>query len=254
MKKLFILILLLALVGCNTTPETTPAPTPTKVAENSTWEPVIETVGEFEMVLVPAGCFMMGNEAGRRDERPAHEVCFDAPFWIDRYEVTNAQYGEQGNFPGEDRPRENLTWHEAQAFCATRGGRLPTEAEWEYAARGPSNLYYPWGDELVGENLVFDQNANGETAPVGSRPGGVSWVGTNDQAGNVWEWTLSEYARYPYEAHDGRNNLDSFETDRVFRGGTGSYINFGASATARFHREADSRDWFIGFRCMRDSL
>jgi formylglycine-generating enzyme required for sulfatase activity len=200
-------------------------------------------------MLVPPGCFMMGNDEGRRDERPMHEQCFEAPFWIGQTEVTNGQYGSQGAFEGDDRPRENLTWFEARDFCAARGLRLPTEAEWEYAARGPDNLLYPWGSELIEENLVFDRNSGNQTAPVGSRPAGISWVGALDMSGNVLEWMSTIHRPYPYQADDGREDVADTTAERVQRSGWGSYIDFGASAPIRFRALPDARDWFVGFRC-----
>jgi iron(II)-dependent oxidoreductase len=225
---------------------------PTPVASNAAWAPVVQDFDGVKMVLVPAGCFTMGNDEGRRDERPASEYCFQRPYWIDRYEVTNAQYGSEGHFPGANFPRENLLWSEARDFCIARGARLPTEAEWEYAARGPDSLIYPWGNDLVESNLVFDRNTPAQTAEVGSRPDGVSWVGAFDLAGNVFEWVSSAYARYPYDPADGRENLDDTASPRVYRGGNQSYIDFGAGAAIRFRRAQDERDWFLGFRCARD--
>jgi formylglycine-generating enzyme required for sulfatase activity len=247
------LLLTLLLAACGGAESATPTPQlPTPVASNSDWTPVVQEFDGVEMVRVPAGCFEMGHEQGRRDERPTHEYCIEQPFWIDRYEVTNARYGSQGNFPGDDRPRENLTWFEARDHCAARGGRLPTEAEWEYAASGPDNLIYPWGGQLEGQFLVFDQNYNGETAEVGSKPAGVSWVGAYDMSGNVWEWVSSIYADYPYDPTDGREDMNDAEARRVYRGGIGSYIDYGVGTATRFWKNPDERDWFIGFRCVRD--
>jgi len=124
-------IFLVALAGCSAIYGDLDNPTP--IPGNTAWSPVVQTINGVEMVLVPPGCFTMGNEGGRRDEQPEHQICFDKAYWIDRYEVTNSQYGSDGVFPGELRPRDNLTWFEARDFCASRGARLPTEAEWEYA-------------------------------------------------------------------------------------------------------------------------
>lgn len=251
LTAVFLAMMLTACQGEPPTPTVVPSATP--VVSNADWTPVMQVFGGVEMVQVPAGCFIMGNAEGRRDESPEHEVCFDQPFWIDRTEVTNQQYGSQGNFSGDNRPRENLTWFEARDFCASRGTRLLTEAEWEYAVRGPDDLIYPWGNELVEDNLVFDRNSNNQTADVGSKPAGVSWVGAVDMAGNVWEWVSSLYEDYPYSANDGREDLSNTEDRRVYRGGVGSYIDFGVGATTRFRAKPDDRDWFIGFRCARDN-
>ncbi|MBK8026130.1 MAG: SUMF1/EgtB/PvdO family nonheme iron enzyme [Chloroflexi bacterium] len=238
------------------TPAITPTPAPTgppSPATNADWTPQSATISGVEMVLVPPGCFMMGSDEGRRDERPAHEICFEHAYWIDKYEVTNAVYGSPGNFQGDDRPRENLLWSEARDHCASRGARLPTEAEWEYAARGPDGLTYPWGNELIAENLVFDQNSNGETQSVGSRPAGASWVDAMDMSGNVFEFVSSIYARYPFDPTDGREDLTDLQAPRVYRGGINSYIDNGAGTTIRFRLGADERNWFIGFRCARST-
>lgn len=253
-QTLGVVLVILLLAACApAAPAATPAPpTAAPVTKNADWMPVVQSFDGVEMVQVPAGCFLMGNDQGRRDERPAHEICFSAPYWIDRTEVTNQQYGNAGNFTGDNRPRENLLWSEARDFCAKRGSRLPSEAEWEYAARGPDRLLYPWGNELVKDNLVFDENSNNETAEVGSKPAGASWVGALDMSGNVWEWVSSAYARYPYDASDGREDLNDTTSQRVYRGGIHNYIDFGAGTTARFKAPPDSRDWFVGFRCAKD--
>lgn len=252
-----LVFVLVALGACNPTPATpTPIPVPptmAPVAKNADWTPVEQTFNGVVMVEVPPGCFTMGYDKGRRDERPATQICFSAPYWIDKTEVTNKQYGDHGNFTGDNRPRENLLWSEARDFCAKRGGRLPTEAEWEYAGRGPDDLMYPWGNDLAGDFLVFDQNSNNETADVGSKPAGVSWVGALDMSGNVWEWVSSAYKRYPYDATDGREDLNDTTVDRVYRGGVHNYIDFGAGLTARFKGTQDERNWFVGFRCAKDN-
>ncbi|MCA9909772.1 MAG: SUMF1/EgtB/PvdO family nonheme iron enzyme, partial [Anaerolineae bacterium] len=171
----------------------------TQVAELNTWQPVMRLFDGVEMVQVPAGCFWMGS-AELSDTMPPHEICFDAAFWIDRYEVTQGQFGDFNgvivgdfSFLGENHPVDRIGWLEALKFCELRGMRanadvrLPTEAEWEYAARGPNSLRYPWGNEWNENYAVWTGNST-KTADVGSHPEGASWVGALDMSGNVWEW------------------------------------------------------------------
>lgn len=186
---------------------------------------------------------------------------FTEPFWIDKYEVTNKQFGDFGGvasrnstWTGDNLPRERITWFEARDFCELRGGRLPTEAEWEYVARGPNNLIYPWGNEFVVDNVVYQYEANG-TAPVGSRVGGISWVGAMDMSGNVWEWVSSLYGNYPYnKSYETIRRNDS--SRRVIRGGSWSF--FGSDnhlyvrSTSRAGMDSNfGADYNVGFRCVR---
>ncbi|MEM6283770.1 MAG: SUMF1/EgtB/PvdO family nonheme iron enzyme, partial [Chloroflexota bacterium] len=208
-------------------PTNTPDPVTlarTPVTRNADWTPIERDFDGVTMVLVPAGCFMMGsNEQG--DEQPVHEQCFDEPFWIDKYEVTNAQIGSTGcsDWSSEpDQPRNCIDWFGAQAHCESWGAHLPTEREWEYAARGPDSWVYPWGNAFVADNAVYSSNSGGRTAPVGSRPGGVSWVGAYDMSGNVWEWVSSLYRDYEYDASDGREDMTNRTDRRVLRGGSWS--------------------------------
>ncbi|HRE48282.1 MAG TPA: formylglycine-generating enzyme family protein [Aggregatilineales bacterium] len=251
-RTLYSVFLALALAACQTTPAPLPTSRPAGGSRNRDVRITVRTVAGFEMVNVPAGCFQMGSGDGRRDEQPVHEVCFAHPFWLDRFEITNAQYGSEGPFPGADLPRTNLTWYEARDFCAQRGGRLPTEAEWEYAARGVEGWHYPWGNRLEDSRAVFDKNNQLQPAPVGSKPAGASWVGALDLAGNVWEWTSSLYRPYPYNPADGRESAEA-EGERVHRGGWLSYIDYGISGHTRFRRDPNAPDWFIGFRCVVDN-
>jgi formylglycine-generating enzyme required for sulfatase activity len=228
------------------------------VTRNDEWTPVTRTFDGVEMVLVPAGCFPMGSEAETifAPTTPVHEQCFEAPFWIDVTEVSNAQYGSHGEFSGPDQPRENVTWFEAAAHCASRGARLPTEAEWEYAARGPDGWAYPWGDSFVAENTVFAQTAVGETAAVGSRPAGASWVGVLDMAGNVSEWTHSINEPYPYDASDGREAEESAGTvlarHRILRGADYQSVAKDITLTNRVPLTPSASLEVYGFRCVRD--
>lgn len=255
------MFLLAACASTELTPQAAPTSLPATESltievstTNSDWVPQSQSVGDsqIEMMLVSPGCFMMGNDEGRRDERPAHEICFTSPFWIGRTEVTNGQFGSPGAFEGDEVARGNLTWFEARDFCAEQGLRLPTEAEWEYAARGPDSLVYPWGDDFDDTRLVFDRNSNNQIAPVGSRPAGVSWVGALDMIGNAMEWTSTLYERYPYDASDGREDPENTSDPRVYRSSVTSYIDFASSAAIRFRATPDTRDWFIGFRCAQD--
>jgi formylglycine-generating enzyme required for sulfatase activity len=228
------------------------------IAANADWEPVEQVFDGVTMVLVPAGCFMMGSEVNS-DERPAHEVCIEAPFWLDKFEVTQADFerlgGVKANANGSDgdaRPVERITWVEAEAFCRERrGGRLPTEAEWEFAARGPDGLEYPWRGEFVAENVVFDDNAN-ETADVGEgiRTAGASWVGAHDLSGNIWEWTSSLYRGYPYDHNDGREDLAA-SGSRVLRGGSWLNTHDNLRATNRFDVIPVNWSLALGLRCAR---
>jgi eukaryotic-like serine/threonine-protein kinase len=233
------------------------------VETNADWTPVVKDFGGVEMVLVPAGCFDMGSDSGDVGERPTHEQCFDEPFWMDRYEVTNGQFTAFGGIAAEesywlddDRPRIHVTWYEAHDFCELRAVQLATEAEWEYAARGPDNLIYPWGNEFVADNVLYSENSGGQTAAIGSYPGGVSWVGAYDLSGNVWEWTSTSYRNYPYSAEDGREtrpntNLEWSMAWRTVRGGSWNNDAYLVRATFRFGHDLDNSDSSVGFRCVR---
>jgi formylglycine-generating enzyme required for sulfatase activity len=210
------------------------------------------------MVYVPAGEFWMGSTDADIDavmaecsdcvresfshEQPQHKVYVDA-FWIDRTEVTNAQYRRcvadgacsppssvesntrpsyYGNPEFDNYPVVNVTWYQAQAYARWAGGRLPTEAEWEYAARGPNRNIYPWGNRAPNRSLLnYNWNMN-DTAAVGSYPDGASWCGALDMAGNVWEWVSSSYRDYPYDPGDGRENPNA-SGKGVHRGGAFPY-------------------------------
>jgi formylglycine-generating enzyme required for sulfatase activity len=219
---------------------------------NEDWTPQEQEFDGVTMVLVPAGCFMMGSDGV--DTNLIHEQCFDTAFWIDKYEVTQAQFaqfnGQKANtnyFTGDDLPVEHITWREATDYCDLRGGRLPTEREWEYAARGPSNLIYPWGNEFEASYVVSDSD---QTSPVGSHPDGASWVGALDMSGNVWEWTSSFYDEYPYDMTDEVMSDDKVGRPRSFRGGAWGQGESGVLST--FRGLLINPDFIpIGIRCAR---
>ncbi len=264
------------------TPTRTPTPTPTRtlslweraltpVARNAAWRPIGKNIGGMEMVFVPAGCFQMGSEDGDTDERPVHRQCFAEPFWIGRYEVTNAQYqqcvdagacdppksGYNDEFYKDDHPAIGVSWFNARQYVQwlseTTGEdfRLPTEAEWEYAARGPDGLAYPWGNEFVADNVVYSVNSGGHTQPVGSKPGGASWVGALNMSGNVREWTNTVYRDYPYSATDGRESVSGEGASRVVRGGSWGNTQDDARAAYRNGSIPLSRNSYVGFRVVR---
>jgi formylglycine-generating enzyme required for sulfatase activity len=226
-------------------PLPTPAPAPVAVAEPAPaalpGEPAAGATRTREsdgMVVhyVPAGSFTMGSpeDEGQEEEHPQHTVYLD-PFWIDQTEVTNAQYRRcmEAGFcrvpqcePWDPQPTyfdkalsdhavACVSWFDAARYCEWAGGRLPSEAEWEMAARGPQSTTFPWGDEFDGARLNFCDlsceyrpegaefdDGQSKDAPVGSYPSGASPYGALDMAGNVWEWANdwmdnSYYARSP---------------------------------------------------------
>ncbi|MBN1430237.1 MAG: formylglycine-generating enzyme family protein [Anaerolineae bacterium] len=225
------------------------APARAGVTRNSDWTPYIENIDGVEMALVPAGCFMMGSDNGENNEQPARQVCFNDPFRIDVTEVTNAQYGSSGKWPGDSLPRENVTWEQADAFCHRRGLRLPTEAEWEYAARGPDGLIYPWGNEFDADNVVYIGNSGNRTWDVGSKPSGVSWVGAIDLSGNVWEWVNDWYGLYLSEPQINPTGPDQ-GAYYVLRGGSWYGSERYVRAAVRYGEQSDRVIGdLVGFRC-----
>jgi len=168
---------------------------------------------------------MMGDPEWPESSTPAHEVCLEGAFWLDQTEVSQADFARLGgiqaresHYAGPRRP-VMLNWHEARAFCALRGMRLPTEAEWEYAARGPDGFVYPWGNEWNPFVVHAGGRADGTTAPVGSYPEGASWVGALDMTGNVREWTSSLPHPYPYNPATHESDSDTADL-RAARGGS----------------------------------
>lgn len=269
-------------------------------------EPQIQTKDGGEMVLIPAGEFLMGGEKADLEgfapsiylnyeaEYPRHQVKLSA-FYLDKYEVTNAQYqrflahleqhqGTSFNHPSqpadqdhlqhylndemkaEDQPATGLNWFDAYAYCNYVSKRLPTEAEWEYAARGPGEIYrkYPWGNERPETDGIWRANIRPEqgwsadghryTAPVGAFPDGVSPFGIMDMAGNAEEWVAdwldasyyrnSQGAKDPKGPKEGRN--------KVIKGGSfGTDPNHIRIAT-RLYGAPEVKSEMQGCRCAKD--
>jgi serine/threonine-protein kinase len=219
-----------------------------------------------EMVYIPAGTFTMGDTHGdgESDERPPHRITLQA-FWLERTEVTNAQFapfarrareagigrgGEWQMEQGRDlHPVVHVPWRVAVAYCRWAGKRLPTEAEWEYAARGTDGRTYPWGTAWEDNRARFSGNHGGQaTSPVGSYPRGASPFGILDMAGNVWEWVSSLYKPYPYVATDGRED-PAMAGRHVVRGGSWFLNPWDLRSANRDFGEPGYRSAYIGFRC-----
>ncbi len=215
------------------------------------------------LLYVPAGEFTMGSDANS-DEQPLHQVYLDA-FWIDQTEVTNEMYakcvdagkcdppsntGHFSNSSYENQPVVYVNWSKANAYCSWVDRRLPTEAEWEKAARGTDGRTYPWGEGIDCDKANFQYSCVGDTSPVGSYESEKSFYGAYDMAGNVWEWVSSLYRPYPYVASDSREDMNS-SGDRVLRGG--SWDNYDSNVRSAFRLRLDPTNSYnlIGFRCAR---
>ncbi len=198
-------------------------------------------------VFVPDGKFNMGgyDPDAQPDEKPGRTVSISA-FWMDKVEVTNAMYTLCVNAGVCKPPREiksatrpsyfnnpdfadypviYISWNDADAYCKWVGGRLPTEAEWEYAARGGDYRIYPWGDNAPDKTLANFNYESGDTSRVGSYPNGASAFGVLDMAGNVWEWVSdyynpAYYASAPAENPQGPEQYSVNGPRKVLRGGS----------------------------------
>jgi formylglycine-generating enzyme required for sulfatase activity len=219
--------------------------------------------GHKWMVLVPAGTFAMGSNdsEAHADEKPVHQVRVNA-FWMDTTEVTVAAYAacvragscaaaKSDEFcNGNKRDRQShpvncVSWHEAGAYCAWANKRLPSEEEWEYAARGSDGRKYPWGNEAPGSQLCWNRwESKQGTCEVGAFAAGRSPFGLFDMAGNVWEWTSSDYSE-DYS----KNRVNDA---RVKRGGCWDCGDASiVRAAFRGGLAPSIRSFFLGFRCAR---
>jgi formylglycine-generating enzyme required for sulfatase activity len=217
------------------------------------------------MVFVPGGTFKMGRDDGDELERPAHIVEVK-PFFIDRNEVTNEEYQRfitatkrrapehwaGGKVPnGEIKfPVVNVSWEDANAYARWGKKRLPTEAEWEFAARGTDDRLYPWGDEWKPDYANAGQGKKGRLFAAGRYASGASPFGALDMCGNVWEWTASEFKDYP-----GRKIASSLAGAglKVIRGGAYDVALKNATTTYRGALSPSRAYDKTGFRCARDA-
>jgi serine/threonine-protein kinase len=255
-------------------PTAEPTLTPTPEAGATT----VSEIDGMPQVYIPAGEFAMGHNAGPADQQPVHTVFLES-FWIDQLEVTNARYAlcvaaglctpplntgsiTRAQYYGlaefENYPVIFVTWFQAKEYCEWAGRRLPTEAEWEKAARGADGRLYPWGNDAPSPNLLNLQSSGfGDTVPVASYAGNVSPYGAVDMAGNVSEWVEDFYDPNYYSVSPRENPPGPERTGcqggdcRVLRGGNWNGLPQEVTTTFRlFYGPADSRDAF-GIRCAR---
>jgi formylglycine-generating enzyme required for sulfatase activity len=240
---------------------------------NSDWEPYITTfphlkIPDMPFCLVPVGAFNMGSDDGRDNEKPVHPQRIEQPYWIAQFPVTNAHWAAAVRAgvvkePGRstalqwyhdpaltDAPVVGVNWFMARDFAIWLGCRLPSELEWEYAARGVESLRYPWGDAWQPDNAVWKENSGGKPAVVTTKPEGKSWVAARHMSGNVWEWTRSLYKNYPYRAEDGRERdaINSSNITFVLRGGSFFNVQYGAACAFRNSDDPDLDDDYYGLR------
>ncbi len=246
----------------------TPSPTPLL-------ERIIDDFG-VPMVLVPGGSFLMGSAYGALDEAPEHFVTLDT-YYIDQYEVTNARYAEcvtagvcapptliestthpnyYDNPEFANYPVIQVTWPMAQAYCERRGARLPTEAEWEKAARGSDGRPFPWGEEEPDCSFANfwggGPNCVGDVSEVGLYEKGVSPFGLFDMAGNVWEWVLDWYGEgYYADSPEANPRGPSTGQHRALRGGSWSGEIMSIRTTTRGRNLPNKSYNYVGFRCVR---
>jgi serine/threonine-protein kinase len=230
-------------------------------------EVTISKIDGMRLHYVPAGKLNMGNDNGWAGQKPAHEVDLDA-FWIDETEVTNRMYAlcvqtgaclppqNESSYTREmyytdaqyaDYPVIYVSWQDSNAYCKWAGRVLPSEAQWEKAARGSDGRLYPWGNQPPNQNLLNNVNVSflDDTMQVGSYPQGASPYGALDMAGNVWEWTAEWFNPYP----GGDISASEYygQIFRVLRGG--SFVD-AADATTRYANDPELRMHDIGFRCV----
>lgn len=245
---------------------------------------IISSIDGSEMILIPPGGFFMGSDDGGDDEKPLHKVYIDS-YYIYKYPVTNFMYCnflnairidesvvgkwleiedenchiyvDKGLYRvkkgAEDYPVVNVTWYGADAYARWAGKRLPTEAEWEKAARGTKGNLYPWGDEW-GENKCSHCYGSGKVMPVGSYPEGASPFGLMDMSGNVWEWCSDWYdANYYVNTPDKNPPGPSAGQEKIIRGGSCINDARGCRCANRHKYTPENRNYSLGFRCVKST-
>jgi len=221
---------------------------------------VASLLSPTEMVLLPAGSFSMGSVQGLPDERPIHPVSIKS-FYLDRYEVSRVAYREflithdrpgQIDLKNPEHPATEVSWSDAVTYCRDQGKRLPTEAEWEYAARGNNGRTYPWGEAVPTPHLARFQTR--EPLPVNSLPAGATPEGIHHMAGNVAEWVQDWWDPGYYGVSPSANPPGPPEGDfRAVRGGSWNQPADELRASSRTYHNPDRGAGHIGFRCARDA-
>ncbi len=269
MRRLSLLWIAVLLVACSSS---SPAPILTAVPALHIDSTEIAEKDGMVLLYVPAGEFRMGSagteQDAQLDEQPQHAVYLDA-FWIDRTEVTNAMYAkciqagacqppwqssssQFGNPRFANYPVAGMTWLRAKAYCEWAGRRLPTEAEWEKAARGTDGRLYPWGNAVPNSQLLNFDAALGNTVEVGSYPAGASPYGALDMAGNLWEW-VADWYQHDYYAHSPSTNPPGPEPQAYHscRGGSWNSSAPFVRAAYRGNDDPGKCDGLAGIRCAR---
>jgi formylglycine-generating enzyme required for sulfatase activity len=265
----------LGTLGNSAPPSPTLAPAPPP-ATSIVQDDFVDSRG-VPMRLVPAGIFIMGsdNAAGPADQKPLHMVNLDT-YYIDKYEVTNANYkacvdagicrlpaqfdsqthaSYFGNSQFDNYPVIYVDWNMSKAYCEWRGTRLPTEAEWEKAARGTDGRTYPWGNTENNCEKANHMGCVGDTSRVGSYEAGKSPYGVYDMVGNIWEWMAdfydaSYYGLLPQNVLDplGPNNGET----HAMRGTSWHPYDYEVKVTRRGNRFPTELSNIFGFRCASD--
>jgi len=207
-----------------------------------------------DMVWIPSGEFVMGLE-GASNKTP-HKVYLDG-FFIDKFEVVQKDYeslrgANPSKFTREDRPVDQVNWYEAKSYCAKAGKRLPTEAEWEKAARGGAPSLYFWGEDMNPEYAWFDDNSEEQTHPVGTRQ--PNTYGVYDTSGNVWEWVADWYEKKYYERSPAKNPRGPVTgEEKGLRGGSWYSSKRHLTPATRYWSDPYVRNSNFGFRCAKDA-